>query len=221
MQYCLPLAGYPCGHMHATWLRHGQHNFAWRRTGLACKNAGAASVPPPQEPDLPGDNTSPSSQQEHSSAQDSGGGIGARVKRFFLGAVAGDCPSAFQQTISLNALLFLPHLPHNVTKWTMQVTRWTRTAWQSWVWGQWPAMVSCMPRCTYMALQQAGGFDSQICCCVSPQFTGQRLLPAGFVSNLTYGTGLSLSWIAFVHQLGEGSSALELRAASVLPVFVF
>lgn len=25
----------------------------------------------------------------------------------------------------------------------------------------------------------------------------------GFVSNLTYGTGLSLSWIAFVHQLGK------------------
>ena len=159
MQHCLPLAGSPCGHMHATWLRHGQHNLAWRRTGRACKIAGAASVPPPQEPNLPGDNTSPSSRQEHSSAQDSGGGIGARVKRFFLGAGCWRLPLCFLQTMPLNALVFLPHLPHNVTKWSMQVTRWTRTAWQSWVWGQWPAMVSCVPHNTCMALQQAAGFD--------------------------------------------------------------
>ena len=39
----------------------------------------------------------------------------------------------------------------------------------------------------------------------------------GFVSNLTYGTGLSLSWIAFVHQIGGRSSVLELCTAISAP----
>ena len=138
--HCLPLAGSSCGHMHATWLRHGQHNLALRKTSRARKIAGAASVPSPQEPHLPGDNASPSSQQEHSSAQDSGGGIGARVKRFFLGAAAADCPCAFHQAMPLDTPIFwcicitscTVLLLHHVIMWSMQVTRWTRTAWQSW-----------------------------------------------------------------------------------------
>ena len=223
MQHCVPLTGSPCGHIDATWLRHGQHRFAWGRTGRACKIAGAASVPSPREPNDPGDNTSPSSQQEHSSAQDSGDGIGARVKRFFLGAVGGGCPSAFRQTMPLNAPLSLLHLHHILHLLLaaqchhvihagdkMDKDRLAKLGlgavasygelhasfYQHGPPAGWMPDLLHRSAAVYPASSQVGAFYF-----------------AGFVSNLTYGIGLSLSWIAFVHQSGGSRSALELRAA--------